>query len=875
MTELNGDTPVSSPFSATQLGASPDKAKMVGAQAQIKSVIQEQQNPKEDTLAGAQRLSDYNNAQIIQNAQLAALQTSSGSLGARVKDRVTEIMSVKSKDADYAAVNIPTSDQLVTDLSISTEVATNIQSDLAAYFDEIVQNGVDADTSKSRAALEDTLTAAGLTFEQVNGYIDAINQDTGKKIYDSIKDETVTIADLFGADDEALVDSFEIALGKTRDEFNDWTLADLQKELKKQIRENFSQVDKIRAAMKSVPVGSNRYNAFAKELERLGASGVMTQEEAADRLNAEIDRAGTIDIGDTNYTMEEIFSDTWMNAQMKAYLALPEEKRADSELAEVLPDLVAWIDEHQEIIKPLAGFVTKEDREFDATQAAGGVISAKWTGWDQDGLAKAAGLDKWPEGAMTDADLASLEKLDTSLFSPFLAESLWEDIPETSWVRQLIPSESVFADIKEDLPGTLTDFTLNGIKETIKSMLPAVIVKQDPVLAPLLDEEPTLESVQEASALEKEFGKHAFWGIESFQTYIKNNIAEPGADFEETLQGIRDGTITTEDWNLHQTVKTTEPDQLVSTVFGVGETYETVTGAVNKIRSAAQLGDADAISLYGKISKTLGGKSLTEASLKDILLTSGPAGLSAFGDLDDMAREGLTGLSVVDAAIVNSISQTTGLIEPVYIANTHDANLIYTLGSLDVNKFSDLGLSKTIEQSQAQLLQDMFGGPNVPLETSADQSTYLKALQTKAEELFGTAISLSMKDGQISMQGGLPNTPLGQAFQHFVDQELPIADEDEILEGWDATSKKGEEMLVSAEASKTAKGLWNDATKGNKTETPQSEIIEGWDPGEMALTNNVKAAKELSDDDIKVLQPAKDEQAALLAELFSFGSFFF
>jgi hypothetical protein len=702
--EQNGGTPVTTAFGAQQLGATPDQSKMAGTQAQKQPVVEEQ-IAKEETLAGAERLDVAGRevAQVAQSQYLANLQTTAGSLGAAVKDRTQEILSKQAIGEEYQQWDTPKLQEFQDDLStlgfvVSSEQSEAIYGDLTSYLDKVLADGVDADTTEELAALENKLAEAGVPKTAVDKYVTKINQSTGKALWQEIKDETVTLGNLFDEQDAQLVNDLKTSLALDDEAFQSMTLTELQSTIQNQIQENFAQVDVLRAKLTSVPVGSNRYRAIVKQLERLGASGVMSQEEAAQRLGAEIDAADEVMIGDTPYTLEEILTDEWVSAQVANYIGGTDKQR--EEFAKTMPGLAEWVDEHQESFKVISGEFATEQSEFDKVQTASASAATKWDRWDKDMLARSVGLDSWPEGAISQATLDQLQRLDNSLFSQFLGS--WEDVKDKSWIKDYVTDEAMFNSLKTTLPSNLSvdgKITFRDMVSAVEQEVANYKTTVDPTLKAMAGTNTDPEDITTLSDYKENLGEdNTDWMTPEFGQYLLDNPETR----DYTMGMINSGELTQTEWSKNQAISkldsTTDPDKIAAALVP-GSTIDSLARDIDRIIQAADLG-SDIAAPVAEVLRTLGeplAESLQKLSPDKLdMIMNMSSTLTNIGTFNDDGMDS-TVADVIKTTNADGKIQSTAALATLPVTET--VNIL----NMDSGKFTDKAL-----ENVNNVIQDNF-----------------------------------------------------------------------------------------------------------------------------------------------------------------------
>jgi hypothetical protein len=138
------------------------------------------------------------------------------------------------------------------------------------------------------------------------------------------------------------------------------TIQQLTDQVQKVQAEEYSRTSALLRIVNDPNVGAAEKEAARRQLEQLGATGVMAAEADVSNLAAQVDDINTVTIAGKDYTVSELLSDKGVASIVNDYLKNPDRAAL---IREASPQLATWIDSNKTALENIVG---KIDPGFQA-----------------------------------------------------------------------------------------------------------------------------------------------------------------------------------------------------------------------------------------------------------------------------------------------------------------------------------------------------------------------------------------------------------------------------------------------------------------------------------------------------------------------------
>jgi len=304
--KVGSPVPPITSLGAQSIGASPDSAKMAGTAAQKTNAIRQAVAPKEQTLAGAQRLEGPQQAgEADQQAQAKAQQLSQlGSLGTRVQNKIEGMIAQSTTNVQLGA-------QTANESRLAQSMGWMTQGDIEANRPqlEVLQSKIQAySANPTEEGLAD-LVASGMPKNQVyslTGLMETGEQATANSVANAMADD-FTMSDLdvteFG------YDSLEQLSADLGQDVSQMTVPEFQEAIQQMQMAEFDKIDEIKAQLRALPRDSARAKQLIQQLKDLGDVGTTGTEATVQEAADAIDTADVVEIGGREMEIKDLLSD--------------------------------------------------------------------------------------------------------------------------------------------------------------------------------------------------------------------------------------------------------------------------------------------------------------------------------------------------------------------------------------------------------------------------------------------------------------------------------------------------------------------------------------------------------------------------------------
>lgn len=378
-----GTTTPTSPSGAAGIGASPDSAKMVGSGAQRQNALRQAVAPKEQTLAGQQRLAGPAEATTAdQQAQQKAEQIRQlGSMNTRVQGLLENRIAQSSQglalgemQADDARIMqaLGLNEQLVA----SDPTQFNQVKGLVESYMNTVTNPVDMATELGIATVDDAgnaLSTEELTKRvQEQILVNLVNAGMKKsdvyQLTGMTEDGAVVTGDVIAAAmaDEMLVDDLidqnidqlgfasaadlAAAMGVSEQDLRNMTIQDFTQAAEQVQQQEYTELEKIRAELAGLPQGSARAKQLKAQMRALGDVGRTGMEASVARSLDELEQAGTVQIGGQEYDINELLDDDNFGDLIEQYIMADDKMKDEMFPPEEFGAFREWIENNQKAV---------------------------------------------------------------------------------------------------------------------------------------------------------------------------------------------------------------------------------------------------------------------------------------------------------------------------------------------------------------------------------------------------------------------------------------------------------------------------------------------------------------------------------------------
>jgi hypothetical protein len=327
---------------------------MAGTQAHRQAVIRDTTTPKEQTLAGAQRLQQpAQPREADQKAQEKAQQLSEfGSLGGRVQAKIEGMLQQAPTTATDAQLSVDES--MLTSQGLDLATGT-LGQDFQTFLG-------DPSNQANLVALFDSIKAQGGSTTEIAQYLQSAGKITGDQAADAIQD-TFTMADLAEGDELARMEALIPGAGAM-------SIPAFEEAIKLIQSEEFDKVAELKAELAALPQGSARAEILMRELAALGATGATGAEELVDRAVEQIEMADSIMIGGQEYTIEEFLKDDTISQLIEDFVLDPENPDHPFNKDENYAELKQWALNNKDAVQDLSEAAEATVAEQQAAQIA-------------------------------------------------------------------------------------------------------------------------------------------------------------------------------------------------------------------------------------------------------------------------------------------------------------------------------------------------------------------------------------------------------------------------------------------------------------------------------------------------------------------------
>jgi len=365
--------PVTDPAGIVAAGGTPDQAKMAGTPAQVQSNAaqqqreqqQQQEAQQQQQQAEQQRLAGQTLQQTQRYQQATETPTQTQQRAMQIAETLNVLGPVKSR------VQSLIQDQLQAAQTASASLELNEQA-----------LGTIQDPEK-RAQAEASLKA----------YMADPSQENLKNVYEAVGSQNTEDLQKFfstpeGAVQEAFKDAFQVSptlesldlaasgmdtaaiakeLGIPESQLKGMTLDQLNQQIDAVEAAELNRTEQLQAQLQDPSLSPAMREAVVKELQQLGATGVIGAEQQVQQVQDMIDSANTVNIMGREMSVEELLSDDGMSA-------LIAQASTDPEMLDALKNdpqyaaLAGWVEENKSAMAALSEGYEERGEDFVETQ---------------------------------------------------------------------------------------------------------------------------------------------------------------------------------------------------------------------------------------------------------------------------------------------------------------------------------------------------------------------------------------------------------------------------------------------------------------------------------------------------------------------------
>lgn len=346
-----GQTTVS-PYQSALQGQSPDQAKMAGSSAQTTSTLRKIAAPPTDTLRSAIRSRKPSGPTAAQGADLSkAARVDEALAGVFVQQMTLAKVSSLGLDEDKALAAGYNPQQLKSIKPIIDKLLAN--ESLTAQEDTALRNIFQNDPNYTGLdSIKDI--AANLIQEPDDALTTALKEQirSGKAdfTFSSIPESSLNkilleqgLAEK-GPNNEIDYSYIEDVLGPN---WKNMSYADWLKEVTKR-RQSFTDVKQLQLMYSDPQLSPAARAEVGMQLQSLGYTGVLSQMEAAERLEVDARNGYTLTVGGVDYPIDEIMDGLVLEGVVGAALGAGP---GSEEWNNLEPELKAWLDENYHTVK--------------------------------------------------------------------------------------------------------------------------------------------------------------------------------------------------------------------------------------------------------------------------------------------------------------------------------------------------------------------------------------------------------------------------------------------------------------------------------------------------------------------------------------------
>lgn len=403
------------PFGAKTAGANEDQAKMAGVPT---PPVIEERKPAPAPQPQRQQPRKLGDDEKVALSQVQEKVRQMSNLGGYVERAgavaIRRMNEIGAAPADAAATVKILDDTVDPDMQIVVGGQPMTVSEAVAQFAADPQNEAPA------IAVLNTLNAGRPPEQQfqirdIKNWVDTSPRALGEQAQAAFAMDRVTLADLNDQDlqEMGFADAADMnqqiadIFGLQPEQVGTLTLGEIRDEVEQARDEMFAELDNLRAELNNVPPGSAAAQQIRQRIQDLTGEGLAAAEREVDALVQELDMDRPIQIGDQEFSLEDLLSDQqvsdlvveWLNADT------PEERER------ILPSeqfgaLTDWLEENQQTMRAVAQELEAGVAETEATQQQ---LQTLRTLPDQELLsqiAEQAGIELNLDQAMTDEQMA-------------------------------------------------------------------------------------------------------------------------------------------------------------------------------------------------------------------------------------------------------------------------------------------------------------------------------------------------------------------------------------------------------------------------------------------------------------------------------------
>lgn len=346
------------PLETSVIGGNEDQTKMAGTKAQRTSALRQAiQEPQElSTVLRRQQVRKTATEKEQEQAERASKLEQLGSLEGRVEQLAEQaIEQVGTTEADVELGITAGSDE---ERALLERIRSNPE-DLQAIaeFNRLKGRTRADNVMSSEEILQQFDTRAGL------------GEALAASVADGINTGMLNFQDMGFADENEVADLIGIA----PDQLAGMSIQELVDQVNAQIQDEYTEVEDLQQKASDQFLGAAERAEARKALREAGAVGVRSVESDIDNLADEIAEANTVSFMGQEMQIEEMLSDDHLSGVVAKFFDDPNFAK---DLRENEPELVNFINKHENILKEAAQDVSESIKEFAAIQQENQKVSA-------------------------------------------------------------------------------------------------------------------------------------------------------------------------------------------------------------------------------------------------------------------------------------------------------------------------------------------------------------------------------------------------------------------------------------------------------------------------------------------------------------------